>query len=423
MLARRFAFGLRAGVDATRTIDRQADRSPRRRVKSRIAVLSAILATGAVCLLLASTTSAVAAAPRTTPIGKQLAELKGSDTVAGDIFGFSVAISGTTVVVGAPYYANHAGRAYVFTTTATGWKQTAELKGSDTVAGDDFGSSVAISGTTTVVGAPGADSGAGRAYVFTKTAKGRKQTAELKSSAGDNFGASVAISGTTAVVGAADLIGLGQAYVFTETRGVWEQAAELKNPDPDADLGFGYSVAISGTTAVVGAPGSATYAGLGFVFTKTATGWKRVAVLKDSDSVIGEFFGGSVALSGTTAVVGTLSRTSARLAYVFTKRATGWKQAAELKGSDTVAGDYFGLSVAISGTTVVVGAPGHAANAGRAYVFTKRATGWKQAAELKGSDTVAGGAFGSSVAISGRTAIVGSSGHAKDAGRAYVFET
>ena len=109
-------------------------------------------------------------------------------------------------------------------------------------------------------------------------------------------------------------------------------------------------------------------------------------------------------------------------AYVFTKTAAGWKQAAELKGSDTVAGDYFGGSVAISGTTIVVGAPVITKEAGRAYVFTKTASGWKQAAELKGSDTVAGDDFGDSVAISGTTAVVGADGHAKAAGRAYVFE-
>jgi FG-GAP repeat len=418
MLKRRFISGWRADVDAARLFDGQTDPPPRRRRKSRIASLCMILSVGAIFLpLLASTAAAVASTPGTTPIGKQLAGLKGSNTVAGDIFGYSVAVSGTTAVVGAPYHASYAGRAYVFTKTATGWKQVAELKGSDTVAGDDFGSSVAISGTTAVVGAPDAGSNAGRAYVFTKTGKGWKQVTELKV-AGDHFGSSVAISGTRAIVGAADLIGLGQAYVFTEMGGAWKQAAELKNPN----AGFGYSVAISGTTAVVGAPGGAFYAGLGFVFTKTATGWKQVAELKVSDSVTGEFFGYSVAISGTTAVVGTSGSTYERPACVFTKTAAGWKQAAELKSSKTVARDYFGFAVAISGTTAVVGAPGPASGTGRAYVFTKKATGWKQAAELKGSGTLPGDAFGVSVAISGATAVVGGDGHAKDAGRGYVFE-
>ncbi len=166
--------------------------------KSRMASFVVLLAAGAISLpLLASTTSAVAASPRTTPpIGKQLAELKGSDGVAFGFFGFSVAISGSTAVIGAPGNAKDAGRAYVFTKTAAGWTQVAEFRGSDTVAGDEFGHSVAISGSTAVVGAGQHAKDAGRAYVFTKTAAGWTQVAELRGSdtvAGDEFGHSVAI--------------------------------------------------------------------------------------------------------------------------------------------------------------------------------------------------------------------------------------
>jgi nucleoside-specific outer membrane channel protein Tsx len=130
-----------------------------------------------------------------------------------------------------------------------------------------------------------------------------------------------------------------------------------------------------------------------------------------------------VAISGTTAIVGAHGHAkNAGRAYVFTKTPTGWKQSAELKGPDTVADDEFGASLAISGTTAIVGAFGHAASAGRAYVFTKTPAAWKQVAELKDSDTVAGDYFGASVAISGTTAVVGAFVHANDAGRAYVFE-
>ena len=97
-----------------------------------------------------------------TPIGEQLAELKGSDALAGDAVGVSVAISGTTAVVGAPGYAKDAGRAYVYSGTAGHWEQVAELKGADTVSGDFFGYSVAISGTTVVASAPGYAKNAGR---------------------------------------------------------------------------------------------------------------------------------------------------------------------------------------------------------------------------------------------------------------------
>ncbi len=284
--------------------------------------VAGFFAVGAISLpFLTSSTSAVAASPRAAPaIGMQLAELVGSDTVAGDYFGSSVTISGTTAVVGAGYHAKIAGRAYVFTKTGAGWKQTAELKGSDTVAGD----------------------------------------------------------------------------------------------------GFGDSVGLSGTTAVVGAQGHARFTGRAYVFTKTATGWKQAAELEGSDTVAGDTFGWSAAISGTTIVVGAPGHAGAGRAYVFTKTGAGWKQGAELEGSDTVAFDWFG-SVAISGTTIVVGAPGHAKRAGRIYVFTKTGAGWKQVAELEGSDTVAGDDFGSSVAMSGTTAVVGAP-DPKGAGRAYVFE-
>ena len=341
--------------------------------RPRIASLVAIAAMS--LPLLAGTTTPVAASPRTTPrLGTQLAELKGSDTATYNFFGGSVAISGTTAVVGAPGHARGAGRAYVFTRTAGAWKPTAELKGSDTVAGDLFGGSVAISGTTVVVGAEDHALAAGRAYVFTKVA------------------------------------------------GVWKQAAELKGSDTVAADTFGSSVAVSGTTVVVGAEGRASFAGRVYLFTKARAGWKQAAELKGSDTVASDYFSDSVAISGTTVMVGGSSQVGkASRAYVFTKAGAGWKQADALKGSDTVAGDGFGWSVGISGTTAVVGAPYYRKKAGRAYVFTKSAGVWKQTAALEGSDTVSGNVFGF-VAISGTTAVVGAPDYHNFAGRAYVFE-
>lgn len=177
-------------------------------------------------------------------------------------------------------------------------------------------------------------------------------------------------------------------------------------------------MAISGTTVIVGAYNK-TDGGRAYVFTKAATGWKQVAELKGSDTVRNDGFGWSVAISGMTVVVGAALHGFSGAAYVFTKTANGWTQVAELKGSDTADGDNFGSSVAIAGTVAVVGAPNHARGAGAAYVFVKT-TGWRQFAELKGSDTVAGDNFGFSVAISAGV-MVGAPGHAKSAGRVYVF--
>jgi hypothetical protein len=204
---------------------------------------------------------------------QQVAELKGSDTVSGDDFGWSVAISGRTVVVGASDHGNFAGRTFLFAKLGAGWNQVAELKGFDTVGstmtntGDDFGSSVAISGTTVVVGAPAHAYLDGQAYVFSRTPAGWEQTAELNRS--DSwpvglFGNSVAISGTTIVVG-----DLGNAFVLAKAGAVWEQVAELQGSNTVANDYFGNSVAISGTTVVVGAPGKPKlpgYPGRAYVF-------------------------------------------------------------------------------------------------------------------------------------------------------------
>jgi hypothetical protein len=118
-----------------------------------------------------------------------------------------------------------------------------------------------------------------------------------------------------------------------------------------------------------------------------------------------------------TAVVGV----PAHGAYVFTETATGWKQTAKLTGSDKVAADGFGESVAISGATAVVGAVGQA---GRAYLFTDTRAGWKQVGDVKVvSGIVTGDDFGVSAAISGTTAVVGAPLHAGQAGRVYLFES
>jgi len=236
------------------------------------------------------------------PIAQQ-AYLKASNTGAVDEFGFSVAVSGDTVVVGALFEDSNAtgvngneadngaadsGAAYVFGRVGGVWRQQAYLKASNTGAGDLFGLSVAVSGDTVVVGARLEDSNAtgvngnqadnipgasGAAYVFVRDAGGVwSQQAYLKASntgASDLFGLSVAVSGDTVVVGAAgerssatgvdgnqadnSAFHAGAAYVFVRSGGVWSQQAYLKASNTGASDLFGLSVAVSGDTVVVGA--------------------------------------------------------------------------------------------------------------------------------------------------------------------------
>lgn len=307
------------------------------------------------------------------PNWRQVAELNGYD-VSGTangcstdfpsgVFPDSVAISGATVVVGVPC----AGLAYVFVRSRAAWKQVASLEGSDTVPGDGFGTSVAISGTVIVVGANSHANSAGRAYVFTKAASSWLQVAELKGSdtvAGDEFGYAVAVSSSAIVVGAYHA-GAGRAYVFAKPASTWEQVAELNGSDTVNGDEFGYALAVSGTTIVVGA----AKAGRVYVFTKSASGWSQTAELKGSDSEASDEFGCSVAIAGRTAVVGAFGHPRAGEAYVFTKTATAWKQVATLKSFDTVPADRLSGLVAISGTVAVVSGDGAGNYEGRVYVF------------------------------------------------------
>lgn len=392
---------------------------------------SAVLAGFAVLLAATALSAAPAAAGAATSgatpagaaaIGKRLAVLNGSG--ANRYFGAAVAMSGTTAVVGDGATVEPVtGRAYVFTKARAGWRQAANLKQAG-AATSGFGSSVAISGGTVVVGAPDAASFAGRAYVFTKTAAGWKQTAVLKeqdpvSGGNDEFGTSVAVSGTTIVVGAPGHQhgnGFGEAYVFAKTPAGWKRTAELKEAGA-SDNGFGASVAVSGTTTVIGAPDAATFAGRAFVFARTASGWKQAAALKgpaggSGVGGSGALFGHSVAISGTTVAVGEPQRNSPGFSgrvYVFAAAAHGWKQAAALKDGGTLT--ELGRWVAVSGGILV-------ANRGLtgAFVFVRKAGRWKPVATLKHP-----GDGGSAVAVAGSLALVGVQGSAQR-GHAYIFQ-
>jgi len=373
-----------------------------------------------------STSTSTSSTPATSGNWKQVAELLGSGTISNDSFGSSVSISGDTAVVAAPDHAQQAGAVYVFGKTSHGWIQTAELSASDSVAYDMFGTSVAISGNTIVVGAEYSAADAGRAYVFTRIAQAWHQTAELKGSdtvTYDQLGSSVAIAGTTIAVGA-DLRAAraGRVYLFTK-RGIrWVQTAELKAADSSIYDEFGSSLAMDGHTMVVGAEYHGPEAGSAYVFVEVGGRWRQTAELKGSDTSTDDYFGSAVAISGETVVVGAYDHAAGSgRAYVFEKIREGFEQVAELHGSGITAGDYFGSAVAVSGRTVVVGAEFATDDAGGVYVFTDTSAGWAQTATVKGSDTATNDEFGDSVAISGDTILVGALGHSSKAGSAYVF--
>ncbi len=362
----------------------------------------------------------------------QQAELTASDGGVYDSFGWAVSIYGSTAVVGALSGNSGTGAAYVFVRSGSTWSQQAELTPSDGFGGDDFGVSVAISGSTVLVGSP-YSTAAGLAYVFVRSGSTWSQQAELTAADGgawDAFGEAVALSGSTAVIGApSHNSDAGAAYVFVQSGVSWSQEDELTAADGASGDYFGSSVSVSSapvslsrSTVVVGAPSKNSSTGAAYVFVQSGTSWPQQAELAGDGAKYAQF-GVSVAVSGATAVVGEIGTSgNPGAAYVFVQSGTSWPQEAKLTASDGAAGDAFGLSVAIYHYTAVIGAPYHNSDAGAAYVFVRSGVSWSQSAELIASDRASGDHFGSAVAIYGPSAIVGAPLKKRETGAAYVFE-
>ena len=380
----------------------------------------------------------------------QEAQLTGADGAAGDGLGYSVAISGDTAVVGVPYAVVGAnasqGSAYVFVRSGATWTQQATLNPADGAAGDLFGFSVAISGDTAVVGAAYVNLYRGSAYVFVRNGAMWSQQQQLTAVDGavlDEFGWSVAISGDTVSVGAPfhDVganVDQGSAYVFVRSGVIWSQQQQLTAVDGAALDEFGFSLAISGDTIAAGAPYDDVAInadqGSAYVFVRSAAVWDLQAHVAAADGAAGDRFGSAVAISGDTIAVGAPydyvgANSGQGSAHVFVRSGGTWSQQQQLTASGGAASDRFGNSVAISGDTVVVGAPdddvGANINQGAAYLFLRSGATWSQQQQLTATDGLAVDNFGWSVAISGDTVAVGAPSHdvgaSADQGSAYVL--
>ncbi len=303
---------------------------------------------------------------------------------------------------------------------------------------DQFGISVSISGDTAIVGAYLDDDlahDAGAAYVFVRSGVLWTQQAKLTAhdaAADDQLGRSVSVSGDTAVVGAwsDDDAGSwsGSAYVFVRSGTTWSEQAKLTAADAAAFDQFGQSVSISGDTAVISSPrddDAGANSGSAYVFIRSETTWNEQAKLTAGDAEAGDQLGESVSISGDTVVVGAHldddGGTDSGSVYVFVRSGTTWSQQAKLSASDAAADDEFGSSVSLSGSTAVVGAyrnDGAGSDAGSAYVFVRTGTTWSEQAKLAASDAANGDQFGYSVSLSGDMAIIGDR---SAVGSAYVF--
>ncbi len=376
------------------------------------------------------------------PTWSQVAELTSSDGTQNGGFGAPIAINGNEAIIGEPgmtINGNYAqGEAYIYTLTNGTWTQSASLVASNGVANSSFGSVVDVDGNVAFVGAPDLGTNTGAVYVFSLKGGAWTQVAELTISGSSNFGTSIAESGGTLVIGESEEStggGTGTAIIYSGSGGNWLQVAQLYPSDGD-QYGrlFGASVAMSAHTIVVGAPGHTVNGNINqgavYVFTGGGSSWSQVGELYGADSGVGDTFGSKVALWQSTLLVGAPNHQSYEgAAYVFTANGTTFTQTAELTPSDGAASDRFGASVAISGAIAVIGSLDHTvggnAQQGAAYVFAPNASSWLQTGEITASDGAAGDYFGNGVAMSGATALIGAPGHTvgthSGQGAAYEF--
>ena len=353
--------------------------------------------------------------------------------------GLSVALSsdGNTAIVGGGLDDSGAGAAWVFTRSGGVWTQQSTLIGPGAVGATNaanIGTSVALSsdGNTAIVGGGLDNSGAGAAWVFTRSGGVWTQQSTLIGTGAvgaAHQGTAVALSsdGNTAMVGGPlDNSGAGAVWVFTRSGGVWTQQSKLVGTGAVGAARQGSSVALSsdGNTAMVGGP---LFAGAAWVFTRSGGVWTQQSTLVGTGAVGPSRQGSSVALSsdGNTAIVGgPFDNSITGAAWVFTRSGGVWTQQSKLVGTAVRAAQQ-GLSLALSsdGNTAVVGGPLDNSGAGAAWVFTRSGSVWTQQSKLVGTSAVGVASQGTSVALSsdGNTAIMGGPDDNSVSGAAWVF--
>jgi hypothetical protein len=403
---------------------------------------------------------------RSLPSSNSITKLTASNGETGDSFGVShgLAISNNRIVVGASFYNNRRGAAYLFgnsTDSVSGslYSQLAFLTASDGENSDYFGSSVAIHGDIIVVGAGGDSNSTGAAYVFRIIDSNNNnnatisQVTKLTASngiAGDWFGSSVYIHENTILVGAYFAVKngssyVGSAYLFRNPSNdpntpEWTQLQQFQPNDLTANDWFGWTVAMDENIAVIGT-NDLFDANAAYVFAPVnsddfSSSWTQMAKLTGSTY---SYFGNSVAVAGNWIIVGADGNNNEILtgaAFVFTKTSSSssstWTQMTQLLAVDGAAGDHFGISVSISKdeTSIVVGAYGVDSNSGAAYLFqtttnasTTTTVEWTPMGKFVAADRDTDDYLGMSLAIGNNIVVMGAPGDDSNTGSVYVVNT
>ncbi len=321
---------------------------------------------------------------------------------------------------------------------------TAEVKltAGDAAAADNFSTSVSISGNYTIIGAPGNDDDgdrSGSAYIFALDGGIWVQQAKLTAkdgAGGDFFGRSVSINGDWAIVSSHhDDVWSGSAYIYQHDGKNWKEHGKLDPDDGEANDSFGFSVDLSGDTAIAGMPqdnDKGDDSGSVYVYGRVKDKWVEQQKFTPRDVEAGDIFGSAVSIDGDYAIIGSLwdddKGNRSGSAYIYRRSKKVWKEEAKLVANDGARNAEFGFSVHISGKYAIVGAHSHNSGTGAAYVFVRNGETWIEEAKLTASDGKAKDDFGISVSINGTTgnvaALVGSyrhDGKGNNSGAVYSF--
>jgi len=428
----------------------------KRRLSWALAVGLALLLTAALAAVPAAAEPPGSPAPPLVLLALQQAQLTATDGAANDSFGWRVALSGDSALVGVPGAdvgnSIDQGTAYVFMRSGGAWSLQTKLTAADGAAGDEFGHDVALDGDIALVGAAGDDVGSsidqGSAYVFVRSGSTWSQQTKLTAddgAANDWFAQAVALDGDSAVVGAyGDDVGSnidqGSAYIFARSGSAWSEQQKLTAVDGAANDDFGHDVALDGDSALVAAPaddfGGNLEQGSAYMFVRSGSAWGQQAKLTAADGAADDWFGwAAVALDGDTALVGACgddigSNRDQGSASVFLRSGGTWSEQQKLTATDGAANDEFGHAVALSGDRALVGAPrdvvGSSVDQGSAYIFARSGNTWSEPQKLTAADGAANDFFGEgAVALDGGSALVGAPGDdvgsAIDQGSASVF--
>lgn len=307
--------------------------------------------------------------------------LVAGDLAAGDLFGSVVALSLDTLAISAP--GQQPAAVYIYTWSGSAWSQQARIGSPDGALSAGFGSALALQGDRLVIGADDAVSGIGAAYVYSRS--GALWTSQARLAAndglvGDRFGSSIALSGDSVLIGAPNRPGAsagshaqGAAYVYLQTLGTWSQQARLNaNAAANGDR-FAAAVALDGDRALISAPLANNGIGRAYVYERSGALWTAQAQLDAANGAAGDRFGWSVALDGDDAMVGApFALATCGASYRFRRNGVAWGELPKSTIAVPLQGNLAGWSVAIDGGRFIVGVPGFAGAAehrGAGYWF------------------------------------------------------